>query len=116
MTRKLMPEFFGDKGHEGVKEMERGVKDSGEVDPCRRDLGRRRNRRDGRLHPFQVPITDLVPEEVVNRMGRFVETVASESFVDLLRDGQQARKNPAVGQPEVFRAGHRLKAHAGNRL
>src|SRR5436309_3559266 len=79
-------------------------------------LGRCRSRRDGRLHPFQVPITDLVPEEVVNRMGRFVETVASESFVDLLRDGQQARKNPAVGQPEVFRAGHRLKAHAGNRL
>ena len=69
-------------------------------------LGRaRRLRLQHRLGEFQVPVAELVPGELVGRLGREVEAIAGEALVHGARGRIQAGPDPAVGERELLGPG-----------
>jgi len=57
------------------------------------------------LDEFQVPVAELVPDEVVDSLRGFVELEFPERVVELPADPGQAASDPAVGQTERLRVG-----------
>ena len=49
-----------------------------------------------RLHQFQIPVAELAPEEIVNSVRRFVETVGLQLGGDFFGNSGEAGENPAV--------------------
>src|ERR1700722_19367537 len=54
---------------------------------CRRQL---------RLHPFDVPVAEVAPEEVVHDIRRFMKSEMLQCVVYLQRGTGQPRENPSV--------------------
>ena len=102
---ELEPELLGNERHERVQQLEHcrehieqralcsapqsGVR-GGVCQHCFREL--------------EVPVTELVPCEVVERLDRDIKPVGSEAVVDRLDYAAQPRPNPRVGRRELDRA------------
>src|SRR5579875_872543 len=68
-----------------------------------------------RLHPFQVPIAEFVPEKVIDRIGSFVETEIFKRLVYLTSYRAETRKYPPVGEQNLAaRRGHGTKTKLRN--
>ena len=101
-ARKALPQFFSDEGHEGMKQVERGFKNSRQVDPGRRNFRAVVAARNFRLDPFQIPVANVVPEKMIDLVSRFVEAIIGEGFLHFPAHSLQTRENPAVGQRQRF--------------
>ncbi len=66
-----------------------------------------------RLGGLQVPVAELVPEELVERSGGLVELVGFHAFGAGVGGGPQARENPAIGQGKRGRRRAALPFHGG---
>ena len=109
--RQAVPKLLGEKRHEGMEQAKRRIKNGEKISPrgdghfaMRRVC---RSVRNGRLDPFHVPVAEVAPEEVIDGMRRFVETVMRERIINDLDVMRQPRKNPAVGQRHL--AGSRIR-------
>src|SRR5439155_6992387 len=90
-----MPDFIGNEGHHGMKQPQRSLEQSNEVSACdTRVLCT--FWREPRLDQFDIPVAELSPEEVVDRISSFVETVSRQRFVDGFGNAVEAGQNPAV--------------------
>src|SRR6202034_4057410 len=47
------------------------------------------------LDELEVPVAELAPEELVDGVGGFVETIVGERVGDAVGDGAEAREDPA---------------------
>src|SRR6266436_6754874 len=90
-----MPDFVGDEGRYRMKQPQRSLEQSNEV-----SAGDTRVLctlwREPRLDQFDIPIAKLTPEEIVNGIRGFVETVSRQGLVHTLGDTVEAGENPAV--------------------
>ena len=73
-----------------------------------------------RLHPLDVPVAEVAPEEVIDDVRGFVKTKMLERVVHLRRGAGEARENPAVNQRHFerhfsARGMGRASAHVGRR-
>src|SRR5690606_29811998 len=85
--RQLLPELFGDEGHERMQRSQRHLQHVSEGG-ARLGLLRVRAAREDRLAELEVPVAELVPEKVVERLRTVVET---ELFDALVRGLDRAR-------------------------
>src|SRR5579884_2263567 len=53
------------------------------------------------LDPLDVPVAELVPEEVVDEVGRLVEAEIGQGLVDLAGDAREAREHPTLDQQQA---------------
>ena len=51
---------------------------------------------DAQLHEFQVPVAEVAPEELIDRVGGLVKAVNFERGIDGICRGVEAREDPAV--------------------
>src|SRR5208337_284541 len=70
---------------------------------------------EARLDQLQIPVAVLAPEEVIDHMGRFVESVGLQSFVDLLGHAIEAREDPAVVQCLCLKTKNALRGEIGSK-
>ncbi len=91
-----VPDLFGEEGHEGREQAQRGLEDGDEggegdggvvVDGDVEE--------EAELDEFEVPVAELAPEELVDGGGGFVEAVVGEGAVDFGGDGVEAGEDPA---------------------
>jgi hypothetical protein len=57
-----------------------------------------------RLRHLDVPVTELVPEEFVQRVRRFVEAEDGELAIDFMRDRVEPREDPALDGAQLSRS------------
>ena len=93
---QVLPDLLGDEGHERVEEPQDAVERVGE-----HGLGRRVPFAQPDLGELDVPVAELVPDEMVDEIGRLVELVVSEARVERGRDRAQPAADPAVGEREL---------------
>ena len=74
LVRQCLPNFFGDKGHERMKQSQEHFKRILERLSGCRTLRMQRILED-RLDQFKVPVAVLVPEELVESAGRSIKPI-----------------------------------------
>ena len=80
-----VPEFLGEEGHDGVQKLERGFKDLRDVTPVARDL-----------FELDVPVAEIVVDEVPDGLGGFVITIAVDGAVHVARGLVEPGIDPLV--------------------
>ncbi len=88
---EALPDLLGDEGHAGVQQPQRAVE----------DVDEHRQRRavavaDAHLGHLDVPVGELVPEEVAHLAHRLAELELAEQLVDRGDQPLRARQDPAV--------------------
>ena len=120
--RQLLPDLLGDVRRERVEQPHRGLERGREHAlhdvAARAPSPLRPARRSGalvqvRLGELDVPVAQLVPHEVVDRVRRVAEPERLERGVDLAGDRLQARQDPALRHAE--RGAPRRASRAGPR-
>ena len=94
--RQVLPDLLGDEGHERMEEPQDAVEGVGQD-----GLGRAVAFPEPDLGELDVPVAELVPDEVVDEVGRLVELVLLQARVELRRDLGQAAPDPAVGERQL---------------
>src|SRR6185437_7931195 len=88
-----VPDFVGDERHDRMQQAQRCLEQCDEV-------GARTLLADTvvepRLDQFDIPVAELTPEEIVNRVRCLIETICRQRFVYCTCNAVEARKNPAV--------------------
>src|SRR5450432_787406 len=56
-----------------------------------------------RLYPLDVPIAKIAPEELIDRLGRFVKAVVGQRIVDYLNGFRKSAEEPAIDDGYVNR-------------
>ena len=97
-----MPQFFRDKRHEGMQHHQ----DLIECPSCNR-AGFHRSRAvrvtsEDRLDQFQIPVAEAAPRELVDRVGRRVETQVCHCPVELFNRLLDFADDPLVGREPGF--------------
>ncbi len=89
-----VPDFFREEGHEGREQAERGLEDTDECGEGGLGLGFVRGFREveAQLDDLEVPIAEAAPEELIDRVGRFVEPIVFELFADESQQLNAARR------------------------
>ena len=78
--RQAVPQFFGKERHHGMQQTQRRIERGENIAPRReRDLAIGCG--ELRLHPLDIPVAEIAPEEVVNRLAGFVEAEILERLV-----------------------------------
>ena len=67
---QVLPDLLGDEGHEGMEQLQDAVEGVGQ-----HGLGRRVALAQADLGELDVPVAELVPDEMVDEVGRLVELV-----------------------------------------
>src|SRR5260221_14273009 len=91
-----MPDLLGDERHERREQPQRAfeyVAQEGQ-----RFAGFLLRAQERWFDDLQVPITELAPEEFVDRVGSFVVTIRGQTGVDFTGHAIEARVNPTVLQ------------------
>ena len=98
-ARQALPELLGQVRHHRMQQpqarLEREQNGLGGPRP-------RRLSRQGRLRELDVPVAELVPEEVVERVAGPVEAKLLEGLVDRGRGVRQAGEDPTFGSRQVL--------------
>ncbi len=85
----------------GCKQAQGSLEYGEEISPCRYTICTLRNSRrcagDGgignrRLHPFDVPVAEVTPEEVIDDVCSFVEAKICERIINALRRSRARRE------------------------
>ena len=102
-ARDPLPDVLRDERHHGVQRAQRGL------EHVQQHLGRLLGQRavvtvQQRLAQLQVPVAELVPHEVVERLAAFVQAVGLYARVGGGQGHVQAGENPAVGKRRDRRA------------
>src|SRR5437762_12092859 len=86
------PDVLGDAGHEGMEEPHTGIEDVDE------DRQRALLIAGARTHlcDFEIPVTELVPDEVADLTPGLAELEALHEAVDVRLEAAQPGENPAV--------------------
>ena len=83
---EALPELFGEERHGGMEQAQRGLEGGGGVAPSG----------GAHLFQFEVPIAELVPEELPEHLGELVIAVLFDGAVGGFGGGVEARDDPAV--------------------
>jgi hypothetical protein len=101
---QLLPQGLRHEGHDRVHEAQAWSSTNGEHLPggpggfvgAAGDVAVGIAREQPRLDQLDIPVAEVAPEEVIQRVGDLVELVAREAAVDALDCAGQAREDPAV--------------------
>src|SRR5579871_1313541 len=107
-----MPDLLGEEGHEGAQQPKRALEhpyERGKRD--RRHLVLRSSfaKLEPQLHQLEIPVAELAPEELVDRIGSLVEAVSRKSTVHLAANCTEASHDPLRLQRSL---GRQLRHHA----
>ena len=91
----LGPELFGDVGQEWVEQAKQGAMDR-ESDQKGRVAGRPVVPPQAGLDRLQIPVTELVPETGISRIGRIVEPARLHLPLDPASGFGKAMQHPEV--------------------
>ncbi len=75
-----VPEFLGEEGHERREQAQSGferLEERGERG-LRRGLIGGVSEIEAELDDFEVPVAEVTPEELVDEIGRFIESISGE--------------------------------------
>src|SRR5260370_33661325 len=94
---QLLPDLFGDERHEGVKQSQNLIErvDENGLGP---KAGGLVLAVEGALGELEVPVTELVPEELVERRGCFGEFEPRQRIRGHPDRSIQTAKNPSAGE------------------
>src|ERR1700680_4428230 len=111
MLRQAMPQLLSEKRHEWMQQQQRRFEYGEKIAPCRhRDSAIRI--RHSRLHPLDIPIAEIAPEEVIDDMRGFVKTEILQRVIDRGYGLGKPRENPAVREADSIARGiGRRSAH-----
>ncbi len=93
---QFLPDLFGDEGHEGVEQPQDGAQDPSRTPWQWRPAGRVFFGIELGLDELQVPVAELVPDELVEGVGRQVELIGVQARRDLFGDLLQAAHDPGL--------------------
>src|SRR5580704_17147229 len=111
MLREPVPELLSEKRHERMQQAQGCLEYGEEVAPCR-DGDSAIRIGHGRLHPLDIPIAEIVPEEVINDVRGFVKTEILQRVINRGNDLSKPRVNPAVRDADsIARSIRRRGAH-----
>ena len=100
--RNLLPDFLGDEGDDRMQQAQRGLQHLEQHAPrVLLDLGRGIVSKQQRLAELDVPVTQLMPDKVVQGLCGQVEAVACQVLVGQLDRFLQPGEDPAVRQGAV---------------
>src|SRR5579885_2882330 len=85
--------------------MQRCFKHPQQVCPGVARIFRAQRPRDFRLDPLEVPVAEFMPEEVINLVGRFVESVIRKSSLNFSSNCRQAGKIQRFASSRVWPVG-----------
>ena len=109
--RQPMPQFFGQKRHHRMQQPQRRLEHRKNIAPRRqRNFAIRVS--ELRLHPLDVPIAEIAPEKLIDRLASLVKTEILERIVHFACHRRKPRKNPAMRQ-RAF-ALHRIRRRCAN--
>jgi len=100
-----MPDLFGKEGHEGTEEAESGLEDSGEGGEGKGSSGIWLGsfcEVETEFDEFEVPVTKLAPEKLVDGVRGFIEAIVGEGAIDFDGDGVETVEDPASFEWRVF--------------
>src|ERR1035437_7473938 len=83
---EALPELFGEEGHGGMEQAQGGLEGGGGVAPAGGAY----------LLQLEIPIAELVPEELPELLGELVVAILLDGAVGGLGGGVEARDDPAV--------------------
>ena len=86
LAAEPVPEFFGDEGHQRVEQAQRFLEDVADSGPV-----------GALLFEFDVPVAEIVPEEVPDGLGGVVVAESFYGLIHLARAFVLAGDDPAVG-------------------
>ena len=98
-VRQLLPERLGDERHERVQETDGALHGVGER--LRDSLSLRGGATLPHLGRLDVPVAELGPDELANRLARLAVLMRLHQAVGVLDGGVEAAEDPAVGQGEL---------------
>ncbi len=75
--RQLVPKLFGEEGHRRMEQAQRVIQRRENIAPCGDcDFAVRVGQL--RLHPLDVPVAEIAPEKLVDRLAGFVKAEVFE--------------------------------------
>ena len=93
---EFLPDLLGDEGHEGVQEAEHGAEHPEQDCLAVAAGGRVLFIIELGLDEFQVPVAELVPDELVQHVGRLIEGVGVQRLPGLPDDLLEAAQDPGL--------------------
>ena len=126
VLRQPVPQLLGEKRHQGMQQPQRRLEHCKKIAPRRYGyfsvrVGHRR------LHPLDIPIAEIAPEEVIDDVRGVMKTKILQRIIDPGDGFSQPRENPAVRQSDSTASrirrgganlgrGQFLDAHSGSSL
>ncbi len=98
---QTLPQLFSDVRHERMQQAQRLFEHRQQTRARLGPLRRCFFGGDVCLGQFDVPVAEVVPEEVIQRLHRFVKLVTVERFAHVARGLVQSRKDPAIVQRQL---------------
>ena len=97
-----LPELFGEERHGGMEQAQRGLERGQSVAPVGVEAG---VFLEAELLQLDVPVAELVPEEMPEHLRGFVVAVLLDGAIHLLGAAVQAAEDPAVFDRHLERVG-----------
>ena len=94
----LLPQLLGDEGHEGMQQMQQLAQRPGDGGAGLRlpsSAAAVPSPADDRLGELQIPVAELAPDAVIERMGRLVEFEFGERRLDPARQARRSGPRPS---------------------
>ena len=93
---QLVPQFFGQEGHERMKKPQRAIERGKQVLPCHpRPLAV--GVLQFRFYPLDVPVAKIAPEELVNDLCGLVKPIVRKRSVHHTRCRHEPSEEPLIG-------------------
>src|SRR5207245_5128386 len=96
-----MPDFIRDERHHGMQQPERSLEQRHQVLASDGSIFRTLWGKPW-LDQLDIPIAEFTPEEIVDGIHCFVETISRQRFVHIFGNCVEAGKNPAVFESHWF--------------
>ena len=95
---KTLPQLFRDVGHEWMQQPQRLLEDREQTSSGRSSFRRSFFCSHASLRQLDVPVTEIIPEEVIECLYRFMKLITGQRTADVSRCLIQARNNPPIVQ------------------